>query len=200
MSSIAIETRGGVGFASGAAVVCPVCQMPSTREELSEAGWVVPDTSRRLAERRTGWRRPDGACAACVQDALLSILREKGERVLGRVIQDVWPLDAEAAFGALPTPLRMRADSRFTGRGVTIAMIDAGFYPHADFTRPRNRILAAIAVSGESVRIDRYRPNDIPRWRGWSDVDDSRWHGLMTTAAAAGNGFASRGLRPSTCD
>ena len=28
----------------------------------------------------------------------------------------------------LPTPLRMNADERFTGRGVTIAFLDSGFY------------------------------------------------------------------------
>jgi serine protease AprX len=129
-----------------------------------------------------------------VQDALLSLLRERGERVLSRVIQDVWPIDAEAAFGALPTPLRVRADPRYTGRGVTVAMVDAGFYPHVDLLRPRNRIRAMVDVAAEHAVAERFAPNDHPRWRGWDADDGSRWHGLMTSAALGGNGFASRGL------
>jgi serine protease AprX len=179
---------------SAPAVTCPICQMPSARDELAEAGWVAPETAQRLAERHHGWQRSDGACSACVQDTLLSLLREKGERVLGRVIQDVWPLDAEAAFGALPTPLRMRADPRFTGRGVTIAMVDAGFYPHPDLTRPTNRIRAIVHTASDRIHVETFGSDDEPRWRDWNAADSSRWHGLMTSAAAGGNGFASRGL------
>jgi serine protease AprX len=194
VSSAVLATTGGAALDGSAAVVCPICHLPTTGDELSEAGWVTPETAERLAARHHGWQRSDGACAACVQDALLSLLRERGERVLGRVIQDVWPLDAEAAFGALPTPLRMRADPRFTGRGVTIAMVDAGFYPHADLVRPSNRIRAMVDAGGDHIRVERFGPNDDPRWAGWNADDGSRWHGLMTSAAAGGNGFASRGL------
>src|SRR5688572_4459803 len=31
----------------------------------------------------------------------------------------------------LSTPLRLDADTNFTGKGVTIAFLDSGFYPHA---------------------------------------------------------------------
>ena len=173
---------------------CPVCHLPSAREELAEAGWVSPETAVRLGERHHGWERADGACAACVQDALLSLLRERSDRVLGRVIQDIWPLDPEAAFGALPTPLRMRADPRFTGRGVTIAVVNAGFYPHPDLTLPTNRIRAMVDAGAGHTMVETFQSNEQPRWRGWDTDDATRWHGLMTTSAAAGNGFASRGL------
>ncbi|HKP71511.1 MAG TPA: hypothetical protein VJT82_01155, partial [Pyrinomonadaceae bacterium] len=42
----------------------------------------------------------------------------------------------------LPTPLRLDADDRFNGRGVTMAFLDSGFYKHPDLTTPDNRILA----------------------------------------------------------
>jgi len=184
----------GVTVHRGAAVECPICRTPTPYDELAEAGWVASETAKRLESRKPGWTRLDGACTACVQDALLSLLREKGERVLGRVIQDVWPIDAEAAFGALPTPLRMRADPRFTGRGVTIAMVDAGFYPHVDLVQPVNRVRAVVDAATQPARVERFGPNDDPRWFGWDADDGSRWHGLMTSAAAGGNGTASRGL------
>ena len=41
----------------------------------------------------------------------------------------------------LSTPLRLDADERFTGKGVTIAFLDSGFYPHVDLTTPKNRIV-----------------------------------------------------------
>src|SRR5512140_128232 len=49
----------------------------------------------------------------------------------------------------LPTPLRMDADERFRGRGVTIAFLDSGFYAHPDLTKPINRILAYHSIFAE---------------------------------------------------
>lgn len=81
----------------------------------------------------------------------------------------------------LPTPLRVRATPRFAGRGVTVAFLDSGFYPHADLTRPRNRILA---------HIDATRPVPVERKR-FATPRVSSWHGLMTSCVAAGNGYTS---------
>ncbi|MBS1911666.1 MAG: S8 family serine peptidase [Bacteroidetes bacterium] len=86
----------------------------------------------------------------------------------------------------LPTPMRMNADLRFTGRGVTIAFIDSGFYPHTDLTHPSHRLLAIYdAVRGREVRsIERMAANDPPV---------EAWHGTMAAATAAGSGMASGG-------
>ncbi len=82
------------------------------------------------------WDRKDGACPACVQENLLRILLAKGDAALHQAIQTAWPLDAEAAFGVLPTRLRLHADPRFSGQGVTLALVDSGFCPHPDLVRP----------------------------------------------------------------
>src|SRR5688500_10256651 len=42
----------------------------------------------------------------------------------------------------LPTPARMGSNPYYRGRGVTIALVDSGFYPHDDLVFPSNRILA----------------------------------------------------------
>src|SRR5918911_2014323 len=74
----------------------------------------------------------------------------------------------------LSTPLRMGADERFTGRGVTIAFLDSGFYAHADLTRPRNRILAYHSIfENDQTSLE---TNDV-----------ASWHGMMTSVVAAGN-------------
>ncbi len=161
---------------------------------MGEAGFMSASTEARLRESHPEWRRADGACPACVQEALLEVLLEHGEAALHDGVQRSWPLDAEAVFGALPTPLRLHADPRFTGRGVTVAIVDAAFYPHPDLTKPRNRIRAWIDASQEPVRVTRYGRNDKPRWPGWDACAPSQWHGVMTTAVAAGNGHLSHGL------
>jgi len=87
------------------------------------------------------------------------------------------------AAQALPTPVRMDADLHFTGRDITIAFLDSGFYAHKDLTEPKNRILAyhsIFAVEGDSTLL--YNP------------DVASWHGMMTSVVAAGNGFLSDGL------
>ncbi|HVS21769.1 MAG TPA: S8 family serine peptidase [Pyrinomonadaceae bacterium] len=83
----------------------------------------------------------------------------------------------------LPTPLRMDADERFTGRGVTIAFLDSGFYAHPDLTKPRDRILAyhsIFAVEGDQTSL---KTNDL-----------ASWHGMMTSVVAAGSGALSDGF------
>jgi serine protease AprX len=148
----------------------------------------------RLAQAHPAWRRPDGACPACVQQALLELLLTRGEAALREGVQKTWPLDAEAAFGALPTPLRLLAHPRYTGAGVTLALVDAAFYPHPDLVEPRNRIRAFVDASREPVRVWRLDGENVPTWPGWDVHDESQWHGLMTSAVAAGNGWRSHGL------
>lgn len=175
--------------------VCPFCQHPTPPEQLAEVNWLSSEMLADLAEQHPGWRSADGACPGCVQDALLQTLLAQGHDALHQRIQQVWPLDAAAAFGAIPTPLRLHADPRFTGRGVAIAMVDVGFYPHPDLTRPANRIRAwvdATPASGPQALF--FGPDDQPVWPGWDARHDRQWHGTMTATAAAGNGHLSHGL------
>ncbi|MEJ7616263.1 MAG: S8 family serine peptidase [Pyrinomonadaceae bacterium] len=81
----------------------------------------------------------------------------------------------------LPTPLRLDADERFTGRGMTIACLDSGFYPHSDLTIPDSRILAY-----HSIVKDDSSTLEVP--------DAASWHGMMTSVVAAGNGALSGGF------
>ncbi len=173
---------------------CPLCGVGTRENVLAEAAWLDSDTQSRIQAQNPAWQRHDGACPACVQQALLTLLVQKGEGVLGRVVQDVWPLDADAAFGALPTPLRMRADPRFTGQGVAVAIIDAAFYPHDDLIRPRNRIRAWVNAATDSLETHTFGPNERPSWPESADTTAAQWHGLMTSTALAGNGWKSHGL------
>lgn len=84
---------------------------------------------------------------------------------------------------ALPVPVRMDADERFTGRGVTVAFLDSGFYAHSDLTEPVNRIVAYHNIFSPADDISSLQTHDV-----------ASWHGMMTSVVAAGNGFLSDGL------
>jgi serine protease AprX len=173
---------------------CPLCGAAAEPSVLAEAGWLSPNVIQRLARDNPNWQQSSGACPACVQQALLQILTEQGEGALHASLQAAWPLDAESAFGALPTPLRLHADPRFDGQGVTLALLDAGFYPHPDLTQPRNRIRAWVDAGRRRISALTFTPEDQPRWPGWDSSAPAQWHGLMTSTVAAGNGWLSHGL------
>ena len=84
---------------------------------------------------------------------------------------------------ALPTAVRLDADERFSGRGITIAFLDSGFYAHPDLTDPVDRIVAYHSIFADSDdRAFLHQP------------DVASWHGMMTSVVAAGNGHLSNGL------
>ena len=100
----------------------------------------------------------------------------------------------DGSWQILPTPLRVGADERFTGRGVTMAFIDSGFYPHPDLTEPHNRIAAYVKVTHQAAP-----PEELQR--EFRTPNDSSWHGMMTSVVAAGNGYLSGGkYRGIACD
>jgi serine protease AprX len=83
----------------------------------------------------------------------------------------------------LPTGLRLGASTRYRGRGVTVAFLDAGFFAHPDLVTPRDRIRDYIDVTRtDSRRADIEEPSD------------TGWHGMMTSVVACGNGALSHGL------
>ncbi|HSF24804.1 MAG TPA: S8 family serine peptidase [Blastocatellia bacterium] len=86
-------------------------------------------------------------------------------------------------FAVVPTPLRLAADSDGTARGVTIAFLDSGFYPHPDLTQPVSRIVAYTDIANPRANL---KSDKMP--------EESDWHGTMTSVAAAGNGYLSDGV------
>jgi serine protease AprX len=81
----------------------------------------------------------------------------------------------------LPTPERLGALPQYTGRGVVIAFVDAGFHMHPDI---RDRVLVHVDASTQHV-IEQPSVEEI---------SDLSWHGQMTSVIAAGDGRTSGGL------
>ncbi|HKP12685.1 MAG TPA: S8 family serine peptidase [Blastocatellia bacterium] len=88
---------------------------------------------------------------------------------------------AQNRYAVLPVAARLDADTHLTGKGVTLAFIDSGFYPHPDLTRPHDRILAFVDITDPRATLSDGRPNS------WD------WHGTQTAVAAAGNGHLADG-------
>jgi serine protease AprX len=86
-------------------------------------------------------------------------------------------------FAVLSTPERLAGGSSLTGRGVTIAFLDSGFYPHPDLTEPEDRILEYHDVFDPGAVLEADR-----------DPEPDAWHGTQTSVVAAGSGHLSDGL------
>ncbi len=123
--------------------------------------------------------RHDGS--AWSQTAVRSLLGFLGDEQEHSAFDHFFPIYHESDYGVIPTPLRLNADTRCTGRGVTIAFIDSGFFPHPDLTQPVNRVRAYVNIAE-------------PRNDDFADSTKDSWHGMQTSVAAAGNGYLSKGL------
>jgi len=86
-------------------------------------------------------------------------------------------------FAVVPTNVRLNTHPSFTGRGVTIAFLDSGFFPHPDLIEPANRIIAYKDLADEKPTLV-----SGPNAQSW------QWHGTQTSVAAAGNGHLSGGV------
>ncbi|MFN8529604.1 MAG: S8 family serine peptidase [Anaerolineae bacterium] len=96
------------------------------------------------------------------------------------MFQRGYPIHHESSL--LPLPVRMDASPHYSGRGVTIAFIDSGFYPHPDLG---TRVVAHVDATNAPVRENRLR-FIRPMWYCW--------HGQMTSVIACGDGRTSGGL------
>lgn len=151
--------------------VCPVCSRETTEEYVPLI--VLDDDLRKLIEANAPDTRDFKAiCARCVR----LFERAKDQLVKDAAVQ-------KDGSHVLSTPLRLDADERFTGKGVTIAFLDSGFYPHVDLTSPKNRIVAYRSLLDPDGRLDSLFQPDV-----------ASWHGMMTSVVAAGNGSLSNGF------
>jgi len=87
----------------------------------------------------------------------------------------------DTAYSMHSLAVRTGADPNLTGRGVVMAFIDSGFYPHPDLG---DRVLCHVDATS----------NRIVEGRRFHDAEDYAWHGQMTSVIAAGDGKLSNGL------
>ncbi len=132
----------------------------------------------RLHEEAPTWQPSLGACTRCLDQAQLELQLAQ--------LQGTGKPDEVNGYKILPTPVRLMAEDCLTGKGVTICMIDSGFFPHPDLVQPENRILAHLDVT------EGFTP--APTADCQLLTANWQWHGTMTSVVAAGNGFLSGGM------
>ncbi|HEX8231284.1 MAG TPA: S8 family serine peptidase, partial [Chloroflexia bacterium] len=189
-----LEERPSLEEILGGDCLCPFCGTPTGATDLAEASWLPPLAVALLEERHPHWELAHGACPACVQRAMREVLLTNGEHKVDEAFAAEFSLAPELAFGVLPTHMRLHVDERYQGRGVTLALVDSGFYPHPDLTTPRNRIRAWVNATTDPVSALFFDEDDQPEWPRWDSASNWQWHGTMTSAVAAGNGYLSHGL------
>lgn len=162
--------KTGADIAAGERV-CPVCSR-ETRDEYVPLLAMADDLQKLINANAPDTREFKAVCSRCVR---------LFERAQDQIVKDA-AMQKDGSH-VLSTPLRLDADERFTGRGVTIAFLDSGFYPHVDLTTPENRIIAYRNMVDEDGDLKSLFQPDV-----------ASWHGMMTSVVAAGNGSLSNGF------
>lgn len=151
--------------------VCPVCSR-SNRSEYVAIESLPKDLQKLIRANAPGKNDCTEVCGRCAR---------LFERAKEHIIKDA-AMQKDGSH-VLSTPLRLDADERFTGEGVTIAFLDSGFYPHVDLTTPDNRIVAYRNMTDADHDLTSLFKSDV-----------ASWHGMMTSVVAAGNGSLSNGF------
>lgn len=166
--SILLGSESAVSDLAAGGDVCPVCaRLP--REEFVELDSLASDVQRLIRANAPDTGEINYVCGRCTR---------LFERAKDQIIQDA-AMQKDGSH-VLSTPLRLDADERFTGKGVTIAFLDSGFYPHVDL---QNRILGYRNMLDEEGDTSSLFEPDV-----------ASWHGMMTSVVAAGNGSLSNGF------
>ncbi len=151
--------------------VCPVCSR-ETRDEFVPLRVLDESLQKLISANAPDTQDFQAICARCLR---------LFERAKEQIIADA-AMQKDGSH-VLSTPLRLDADERFTGKGVTIAFLDSGFYPHVDLTTPKNRIVAYRNLLDADGDLNSLFQPDV-----------ASWHGMMTSVVAAGNGSLSNGF------
>lgn len=150
--------------------ICPVCGRQPAEGLVPLA--LLDQQLRAFVKANALLGESAGSCSQCIA------LFERGRKQI-----EAHGAIFEQTSYVLPTPLRLNADQRFTGRGVTIAFLDSGFYAHPDLTQPTDRILAYHNIFDPVADLEALHKGDV-----------ASWHGMMTSVVAAGNGHLSDGF------
>ncbi len=168
---------------------------------------------RLIQQEHPGWRPTDGLCPDCALTFAHRHARTRSQRPLNAQTfpRTTFPYYHPQEYGLLGLTQRLPHHPGYTGRGVTIAFLDSGYYPHPDLGEAVDPSLDIASLDTDVARIRlalEKRPNRIRQYVNlteghqgmgvdapslWSDAGNS-WHGQMTTVIAAGNGQLSNGL------
>lgn len=161
-------------------ITCPVCndkvETLLYRFHINSERAVID----KIRDNNPGWTEEDGICSRCIDYYNIEIIRE--QKLLPE-IGPFFPVKSADDFVILPTALRVDANPKYTGKGVTICFIDSGFYLHPDLVKTKDRIKKIVDIT---------KPRTGKNY--FSRPHNESWHGTMTSVVCAGDGYLSNGL------
>ena len=96
---------------------CSFCQQDVDWSAIVRPDQLEPEVVLVILANNPWWRPETGICAECAHRFAEAHREAKAH----------YPAFARGGTPILPTPVRLFADERYTGRGVTIAFLDSGF-------------------------------------------------------------------------
>lgn len=188
---------------------CPLCGRETDPWLLDSAAELRPPIYRWILRHNPGWRREDGICPDCALEAARAFALTRSafplnDRTEPHTTFPYYHPEEETVLGLAE---RLPFSSTFSGRGVTLAFLDSGYYPHPDLcegtvqegllpdrlspaewralVEPMTpRLANYIDLTGDKVRVG-------SGLKSLWDGEGVAWHGQMTTTIAAGNGSLS---------
>jgi serine protease AprX len=165
---------------NGEKIICPLCNDAVDkllyRFHINSERVVID----KIKSNNPDWAEQDGICSRCIDYYTIEIIKE--QKLLPE-IGPYFPVKSGDDFMILPTGLRVDANPKYTGKGVTICFIDSGFYLHPDLVTNKNRIKKIVDIT---------KPGTSAKY--FSQPHKEAWHGTMTSVVCAGDGYLSNGL------
>jgi serine protease AprX len=161
-------------------ITCPICNDAVDkllyRFHISSEQAVIE----KIKTQNPSWAEQDGICSRCIDYYTVEIIMQ--QKILPE-IGPYFPVKSADDFIILPVALRVNANPKYTGKGVTICFIDSGFYLHPDLIKNRNRVKIIVDITDPSLKENYFM-----------QVHNEAWHGTMTSVVCSGDGYLSNGL------
>lgn len=191
---------------------CSLCGADFDPRLLAFADQLDPAILRLIQAAHPGWKITRGICPSCLLQFVAQWQRQRSATSLQGSTNPptTFPYYHPAEEGVLPQGVRLPTHETMDGRGVTVAFLDSGYYPHPDLTALRawpnapawgemNLAQLHAAIGAQPLRLVEYVDLTDHGQREGLDVDSlwdgagDSWHGQMTSAVALGNGLLSNG-------
>jgi serine protease AprX len=192
---------------------CPLCRRTVARTVLAKSSELRPTIAHLVQQDHPGWQPVDGLCPACAAQYAARLIAQRRPDSLHTATEPhtTFPFYHPDEESVLSQRERLPDYATFGGRGVTIAFLDSGYYPHPDLadtamwptpSPPWSRLTPAQlqeTLEARRLRLAEYvelceAGELVGRSQPslWDGAGYS-WHGQMTSVLAAGNGALSGG-------
>ncbi|MBX3011277.1 MAG: S8 family serine peptidase [Caldilineaceae bacterium] len=192
---------------------CPRCGKEHAPAILAQTATVQPLLARLIATDQPGWQPAHGLCPDCVHHYAQQAAAQRTAHSLHTTTTPptTFPYYHPAEETVLSQAERLPAYDTVTGRAVTVAFLDSGYYPHPDLitasiwpgSPPPWATLSPAQWQAQLAQValrfahyvdltDQQERVGLEQPSLWDGAGDS-WHGQMTSTLVAGNGLLSGG-------